>query len=56
MTTPIPTRFTDAEVALIDELVERSGLVVDWIERAYAPAPRPMRPWVYGYLGRARRV
>ena len=40
----------------IDELVERSGLVMDWIERAYAPAPRPMRPWVYGYLGRARRV
>lgn len=40
----------------IDELVERSGLVMDRIERAYAPAPRPMRPWVYGYLGRARRV
>jgi ubiquinone/menaquinone biosynthesis C-methylase UbiE len=40
----------------IDRLVEEAGLVIDDIERAYAPSPRIMRPWVFGYLGRARRV
>jgi len=41
----------------IDRLVEASGLVVEDIERAYAPMPKVMRPWVFGYLGRAvRRV
>ena len=40
----------------IDELVGRSGLVMEWLERAYQPGPRVMRPWVYGYLGRARRI
>lgn len=39
----------------IDRLVEESGLVVADIERAYAPMPKVMRPWVFGYLGRAIR-
>ena len=39
----------------IDELVGSSGLVTEWLERAYLPGPRVSRPWVYGYLGRARR-
>lgn len=39
----------------IDQLVEGSGLVLDTIERAYAPSPGFMRPWLYGYLGRAVR-
>ena len=39
----------------IDRLVEESGLVVADIERAYAPMPKVMRPWVFGYLGRAVR-
>ncbi|MBW8731532.1 MAG: class I SAM-dependent methyltransferase [Terrabacter sp.] len=39
----------------IDRLVEESGLVVTDIERAYAPMPKVMRPWVFGYLGRAVR-
>ena len=39
----------------IDRLVEESGLVVEDIERAYAPMPKVMRPWVFGYLGRAVR-
>ncbi|WP_306216816.1 class I SAM-dependent methyltransferase [Terrabacter sp. Ter38] len=39
----------------IDRLVEESGLVVADIERAYAPLPKVMRPWVFGYLGRAVR-
>jgi len=40
----------------IDDLVARSGLVIEWLEKEYAPFPRLMRPWGYGYLGRARRV
>jgi ubiquinone/menaquinone biosynthesis C-methylase UbiE len=40
----------------IDRLVEESGLVIQDIERAYAPLPKVMRPWVFGYLGRARRT
>ena len=40
----------------IDEVVAGSGLCVEWIERDYGPFPRLMRPWGYGYLGRARRV
>jgi SAM-dependent methyltransferase len=40
----------------IDRLVEESGLVLETIERAYAPVPAFMRPWAFGYLGRARRV
>ncbi|HET8988794.1 MAG TPA: class I SAM-dependent methyltransferase [Humibacillus sp.] len=40
----------------IDRLVEDSGLVIETLERAYAPPPALMRPWVFGYLGRARRV
>jgi SAM-dependent methyltransferase len=40
----------------IDQLVEEAGLVIEMIERAYLPAPAVMRPWVFGYLGRARRV
>lgn len=39
----------------IDRLVEESGLVIETIERAYAPMPKMMRPWVFGYLGRAVR-
>jgi ubiquinone/menaquinone biosynthesis C-methylase UbiE len=39
----------------IDRLVEQAGLVIEDIERAYAPMPKVMRPWVFGYLGRAVR-
>ncbi|WP_020141683.1 class I SAM-dependent methyltransferase [Terracoccus sp. 273MFTsu3.1] len=39
----------------IDRLVEESGLVLEDVERAYAPMPKVMRPWVFGYLGRAVR-
>ncbi|GGM87372.1 methyltransferase [Terrabacter tumescens] len=39
----------------IDRLIEESGLVIETIERAYAPMPKMMRPWVFGYLGRAVR-
>jgi SAM-dependent methyltransferase len=39
----------------IDRLVEGSGLVIESIERAYAPSPGIMRPWLFGYLGRAVR-
>lgn len=39
----------------IDRLVEGSGLVIETIERAYTPSPGVMRPWLYGYLGRAVR-
>ena len=40
----------------IDRLVEESGLVIEEIDRAYVPMPKVMRPWVFGYLGRARRA
>lgn len=39
----------------IDRLIEESGLVIETVERAYAPLPKLMRPWVFGYLGRAVR-
>jgi ubiquinone/menaquinone biosynthesis C-methylase UbiE len=39
----------------IDRLVEESGLVIEEIDRAYALTPKLMRPWVFGYLGRAGR-
>jgi len=39
----------------IDELVGQSGLVVEQVERAYAPMPALMKPWVFGYLGRATK-
>jgi ubiquinone/menaquinone biosynthesis C-methylase UbiE len=39
----------------IDRLIKDSGLVIETIERAYSPAPKFMRPWVFGYLGRARK-
>ena len=39
----------------IDRLVEQAGLFIEDIERAYAPMPKVMRPWVFGYLGRAVR-
>jgi SAM-dependent methyltransferase len=39
----------------IDELVAGSGLVIESIERAYAPSPAVMRPWLFAYLGRAVR-
>lgn len=39
----------------IDRLVEESGLVIETIERAYAPAPKVLRPFVFVYLGRARK-
>ena len=40
----------------IDELVERSGLVLEHVDRAYAPMPSLMRPWTFGYLGRASKA
>ncbi|MFM6848912.1 MAG: class I SAM-dependent methyltransferase [Terrabacter sp.] len=39
----------------IDELVEQSGLVVEQVERAYAPMSSLMKPWIFGYLGRATK-
>lgn len=39
----------------IDELVEGSGLVIESLERSYGPFPKIMRPWGFGYLGRARK-
>ncbi|GAA2470274.1 class I SAM-dependent methyltransferase [Terrabacter carboxydivorans] len=39
----------------IDRLVEESGLVIETIEREYAPMPKVMRPWVFAYLGRATK-
>jgi SAM-dependent methyltransferase len=40
----------------VDDLITHSGLVMEWLERAYTPGPRAMRPWLFGYLGRARRA
>ncbi|NUR78894.1 MAG: class I SAM-dependent methyltransferase [Dermatophilaceae bacterium] len=40
----------------IDELVEQSGLVVERVERAYAPMSSLMKPWIFGYLGRATKT
>ncbi len=37
----------------IDRIVAESGLEVVELDRAYAPLPRLMRPWAFGYLGRA---
>ncbi|HEU5454104.1 MAG TPA: class I SAM-dependent methyltransferase [Nocardioides sp.] len=37
-------------------LVEAAGLEVAELRAEYQPGPRVMRPWVYGYLGRAVRV
>ena len=34
-------------------LVADSGLDVDDVRAEYAPGPRAMRPWSYGYVGRA---
>lgn len=34
-------------------LVEAAGLEVAELRAEYQPGPRVMRPWVYGYLGRA---
>ncbi|MGO4597384.1 class I SAM-dependent methyltransferase [Terrabacter sp. 2RAF25] len=39
----------------IDELVEQSGLVIEQVDRAYLPLPKLMRPWAFGYLGRATK-
>lgn len=36
-------------------LVTSAGLEVLALRREYLPAPAPMRPWTYGYLGRAVR-
>lgn len=39
----------------IDELVEQSGLVMEQVDRTYLPLPKLMRPWAFGYLGRATK-
>ena len=39
----------------VDELVAGSGLTVEAMGREYGPFPRPLRPWGYLYVGRARR-
>jgi SAM-dependent methyltransferase len=36
-------------------LVEAAGLEVAELRTEYQPGPRVMRPWTYGYLGRAAR-
>jgi SAM-dependent methyltransferase len=40
----------------IDRIVEESGLVLEALEREYAPMPKAMRPWTFIYLGRARKA
>ncbi|MBB2988280.1 class I SAM-dependent methyltransferase [Terracoccus luteus] len=40
----------------VDELVAASGLTVEAMEREYGPFPRPLRPWGFLYVGRARRT
>ncbi|HET9632561.1 MAG TPA: class I SAM-dependent methyltransferase [Terrabacter sp.] len=40
----------------IDRLVEESGLVLESVEREYASTAAVMRPFVYVYLGRARKA
>ncbi|WP_374971093.1 class I SAM-dependent methyltransferase [Terrabacter sp. BE26] len=40
----------------IDRLVEESGLALESLERKYASTARIMRPFVFVYLGRARKV
>ena len=37
----------------IDRIVAESGLELVEVDRAYAPLPKLMRPWAFGYLGRA---
>ena len=37
----------------IDRIVAESGLELVDVDRAYAPLPKLMRPWAFGYLGRA---
>jgi ubiquinone/menaquinone biosynthesis C-methylase UbiE len=39
----------------IPGLVEAAGLEVAELREEYQPGPRVMRPWTYGYLGRATR-
>ncbi len=36
-------------------LVEAAGLEIAEVRAEYLPGPRVMRPWAYGYLGRAVR-
>jgi SAM-dependent methyltransferase len=40
----------------IDRLIEESGLVLESVEREYASTAALMRPWVFVYLGRARKA
>lgn len=37
----------------VPTLVEGAGLEIAELRAEYQPGPRVMRPWVYGYLGRA---
>lgn len=39
----------------IPALVTGAGLEVEVLRAEYQPGPRPMRPWTYGYAGRAIR-
>ena len=39
----------------IDDIVADSGLVLERLDAAYGPFPKAMRPWTFGYLGRARK-
>lgn len=39
----------------VPRLVGASGLEVTELRAEYQPGPRVMRPWTYGYLGRATR-
>jgi hypothetical protein len=34
--------------------VEAADLELSELHAEYQPGPRVMRPWIYGYLGRAR--
>ncbi|GAA1506909.1 class I SAM-dependent methyltransferase [Terrabacter terrae] len=40
----------------IDRLVDESGLVLESVDREYASTARVMRPFLFVYIGRARKV
>jgi hypothetical protein len=39
----------------VPALVQAAGLEMAELRAEYQPGPRVMRPWTYGYLGRAAR-
>ena len=47
-------RYSDNPRAIYEELTRR-GLELEHVRAEYQPGPRFMRPWTYGYSGRAVR-